>query len=594
MMIKFKKWISYENLVLLLFTAGSIIFFSLFYYHKLSQREQTQLFQLTGDYFLKSLSVNGGLSGYLGEFFTQFFAVPAVGGVIITFLLVALQLSMKKLSLRVTGSNSFSILAWIPSLIYFFLITREYYYISGIIGLIITAFASSYYLKIRKKSSGIVAGLCLITFVYWVAGGAYLVLILNIFAGEFIIYLKGRNSKSFRILIRNVIILVITGISLPFIAHRLLVTDTLLQSFISEAYYAIKIFFPLSLIIVFSSVPVIFVIYYFITAGLSERQFNTINIIFGFLAGCLTTFALVSIPDYRGEKVLAYEDMVNKEQWGSIMRKAEKEQPSDQISLAAINLALASTGQLTTLMFNFDQKENDLFISYERKGMTPFMASEPYFHLGLINYSQMFAMETIESTVDAKLPVRAVKRVAETYLLNGQFDIASRYCTILSHTLFYGRWAKRYLDLIKNGEDIGSDPMISEKKKIMPKYDFFYDYRKMDIPLRYLLISNPDNKMAFEYLMSYYLLKKDFDGFLQNISLIKRMDYKSVPVAFQEAAAYVLTRLQNPPEELQELVTDQTAERLKAYALLYGTSRQDTARMKREFGSTYWYYLHYK
>ena len=253
------------------------------------------------------------------------------------------------------------------------------------------------------------------------------------------------------------------------------------------------------------------------------------------------------------------------------------------------------TGRLSSDMFHYRQDKDALFVPYVRRGMTPFIAGETHYHLGLYNFAEMFAMETIESTVDARLPSRAVRRVAETYLLNGQTDIAGKFYNLLSHTLFYRKEARHFLGLIGDTAKIKNDPYLSQKRSIMADNDFFYDQNRMDYALTSLVVSNPANRMACEYLMAHYMLNKDLDGFIRNIGLMNQIGYDSVPVPYQEAAAYILTRLEDPPEALKSLVSGQEViDNLRAYANAYNSMGSDTLRMEREFGNTYWFYLHYR
>jgi len=582
-----------ENFFTLLFSAGSIIFFSILFYHHLYKREQTQLFQLTFGYFLKWLAVNGGVSIYLGEFFTQFFRIPLAGGIIITSLLLILHQGLKRL-ITLPGHYSFSAISWAPSLVFIILLIDQYYYVSGIIGLIIAVSASGIYLRTRKSGGGIIMGLILVPVVYWMAGGAYLVLTLNIVAIELVLLISEKQRISSGKII-SLLIFPVLALLVALLSRELLITDTLLQSFLSEAYYAVRIFFPVPLIITFSIIPLIILTGALLPARLRQNQINKLNITFLILATGVAIFALLTIPDYREEKVMAYEDWVYDGNWAAVIRRAESDQASDPVSITAVNLALAETGQLSSRMFRFDQHEDGLFIPYVRKGMTPFMASEPFFYLGLYNFSQMFAIETIESTVDAKLPSRSVRRAAEIWFLNGRYEVAGKYFNLLKNTVFYRKWAERYLDIMNGTGRNPSDADFSDKKKIMLKHDFYYNYEQMDAAMKYLIVSDPENKMAFEYLMAYYLLRKDFDGFLQNLGLLKQMNYPDVPRVYQEAVAYVLTRLSEPPAGLREMITDTSVDdNLRAYANMYSSARLDTMKIKREFGKTYWYYLHYK
>jgi hypothetical protein len=101
--------------------------------------------------------------------------------------------------------------------------------------------------------------------------------------------------------------------------------------------------------------------------------------------------------------------------------------------------------------------------------------------------------------------------------------------------------------------------------------------------------------MAFEYLMADYLLKKDFDGFLAYLPFADSLGYNELPSVWQEAAAYIGSRVSQMPPQLGKYTIDpDIISRIRNYAQIFSTSRQDTVRMRKEFGNTYWYYLHYK
>lgn len=589
------KDISVDRAAILLYTAIPLFFYSIFYNQHLFQREQTQLFELSVDYFLKNISYNGGFAIYIGEFITQFFRIPVLGAIFITGLLILLQKSFKMLIYGVWQSWHFSVISWIPSLLYCILLTQQFYYISGLIGLIISVFATSWYIKTSRLKIRILIGLMLIAVLYWLTGGAYLVFTLNIVIVELALFLKDRKASQVISIAGIILIFLFLAIVIPLLARRYLFTDTLLQTYLSEAYYAVRIFFPFPLILIFASFPVLLVIYGFLPIILCDKQLLLVNTVTIFLLTALMILGLNSFSDFSEEKEMAYENLIYDENWVKIIERAETDQPSGKVSMAAINLALARTGRLSSEMFHFNQEENSLFIQYVRRGLTPFTASEPYYYLGLYNFSQMFAMETIESTVDAKLPSRAVRRAAETYFLNGQPDIAKKYFTILSHTLFYGNQSKKYLAILNSDKNIPVDPLTAEKIKLKPENDFYYNYDNMDFALKNLIVSNPHNRMAFEYLMAFYLLRKDLDGFIQNVALVSQMGYHDIPVVYQEAIAYILTRLTGAPVELQSMITDQAViDNLQAYANLYSVNRKDTMNLKNKFGNTYWYYLHYK
>ncbi len=581
--MKLLSKISAEKALLVLFTVTSVVFFCFFYHNHLYQREQLQMFQLTFSYLIDGLSIQGGFAIYFGEFFTQFFGIPLAGAAIISMFLVFLQMATRKLLFTISGNKNLEILSFLPAVGYWILLTQQFYYLSGLIGLLISVLASVFYLGIKRDKRRILSGILLIPLLYWLTGGAFLVFTLNIIIP--VLSIGKRSDRSLFSKFSIPLLYILLAALIPVITRKFLITDSLLQSYLSGAYYAISIFFPVPLIVVFLVIPSLILLQSLLP--LSDKQSSLLSIVSVILVATINIAGIKLFAGFKEEKEMAYDNLVYDQNWDGVIRLAENEQPASRRSMVAVNLALARTGQLSTKMFRFDQDENSLFLDYERRGMTPFIANEPFYYLGLINFSQMFAMESIESTPDAKIPVRAFKRVAETYYINDQYDVAGRYFCRIGHTLFYNKWAEKFLEL--NSRE------AVERRKLKPKDDFFYNGQQMDIALRYLLIANPENRMAYEYLMAHYLLKKDFDGFLKAINMVKSMKYDTLPVVFQEAIAYILTIVPEMPAQLQNLTPDKAVtDRIRDYARLYSEDREDTAGMKKEFGDTYWYYLHFK
>ena len=481
----------------------------------------------------------------------------------------------------------------LPACGYLVLLFDDFYYLSGLTGLIISLAGVILYLRVTTPKLRSLAGIALIPFLYWFTGGAYLVFVSLVIVYEALTGFcnKIRQCVSFPV----ILIFLVLAITLPVIGREYIFKDTLLQAYLSGAYYKISIFFPLPLIMLFASFPVFTLIQYFLPENFTAKQTLASNIISVlFLMSALVT-GMSFYGDFKSENVMTYDNLAYRGKWDRIINKAEKDPPSDPVSLVALNLALAQKGALSQKMFQFDQKPNSLFLDYERKGMTPLLAGEPYFQLGLYNFAQMFAMETIESTPDARYPARSFKRMAETFIINGQYDIALKYLTPLSRTIFYRKWAKECISKINNEGQINSDAFWTSRRELMSDYDFFYNISQTDIALRYLLISDPANKTAYEYLMAYYLLQKDLDGFLIGLQMAEDLNYKTLPGTWQEAASYIRTRVEQVPPVLEKYeISKDVINRLKSYAVAFSESDRDTAEIRKEFGNTYWYYLHFK
>jgi hypothetical protein len=583
--------------LMMLFGTGSLLFFGLFYSQHLYRLEQLQLFEVTFRYLLSHLAVQGGFVIWIGEFFVQFFRIPLAGGFFITALLLLLQHYTFKILRQSGNPNALRIIiSFLPSSVYWVLLTLDFYSVSGLAGLLLSVACVNYYLKISSRGNMIISGFVIVLLLYWLAGASYLVFASCAIIHELLLIIDGHRGKRMTGSLPAILFITLLSLGLPLLARKIIFYDTLLQSFTSEAYFQVRIFFPVPLILIFSFYPLMMILQRLLQIKMTEREDSVSKVLLMIiLVSCLAA-GLLKYADFSREKEIRYENLVYDRKWDKIIRIAEKEQPESPVSLVAVNLALAKTGRLSSEMFRFNQNSKSLFLNYYREGMTPFIASEPFYYMGFINYAQMFAMETVESTIDARYPSRSFRRVAETFILNGQYDIARKYLVPLSHTLFYRRWANDCLSSLGKENEIDSHPEWRELRQSRPASDFYFNEKQMDREMQMLLKSNPRNKVAYEYLMGYYLLNKNFDGFLLNIYLAKLMNYNEMPLTFQEAAVFINSvSPETPPQLLNFPVKNIVTNDFVSFSEIFSKSGNDAKEKTfRDFGKTYWYYIEFK
>ncbi len=591
-MSKKYQWDIFEKLLLILFVSGSLVFYGFLYNQHLCQSEQLQLFEVTPGYLIHKLSGPGGFADWLGESMIQFFHLPMAGALIITGLCLFLW-SLTRRILFGSGQNRIPIIfAFLPATGYWILLMDPFYSVSGLAGLILSMLASLVYTEIHGSAKRFLSGIILLLLIYWLTGAAFIVFVSVVIISELAWWLK-KDDKSFSPF--AVLFFLVLAFAIPLTARTFIFRDTLLQAYISESYYKIRIFFPLPLILIFASMPLLILFRHLPWPVISGKSGTTLSGTALLLLPALMITGIMVKGDFREEREIAYENLAYGGSWNKIIKRAERERPSDKLSVTAVNLALAKTGKLSSEMFFFSQRRDNLFPGYSNRGRTPFITSDVYYYAGLVNFAQMFALETIESTIDVKYPSRSFRRAAETFIINGQYEVARKYLVPLSHTLFYGNWARNCLSLLGKEENINADPYWGYMRGIRPKYDFFYNINEMDVALQYLLVSNPDNKIAYEYLMALYLLGKNFDGFLQFLPLSEKYKYNGLPLAWQEAAAYIETRVNQVPQALANIeLSNDVIEHIRSYASAFKAERSDTLKMMKDFGNTYWFYLHYR
>jgi len=576
----------------LLFFMVLLVFWRFFYVNHLLQKEQLQLFLVNFGYFREHLSYPGGLSIYLSEFICQFFLNPWVAATAISILLLAFAWLTQKIMACNTQSQ-FVPLAYLPAIGYSLVLLNSYYPLSGLVAVLIACTSVLIYLKITKAPLRFLTGFILLLLTYWISGAAYMLFALTIIIAE--LRIKTNRNKHRRVTIG--ILAAYTGVAVffPFLCKQFFLTDNLQESYLSRAFYKISLLFPAPLLIVILSVPVFAFYYSFMHERIKSNIHYVLNTFFSLVAVTGLLAGLYLLPNREEEKEMHFDNLVASQQWDGIISLAENNAPTGPQGKLALSLALAKTGQMSTKLFNFNLNPSDFFIPFTLKGMAPLIANEPYFYLGFINFSKMMSYESIQSTPDEKMPVRAVKRFAENCIITGQYAIAERYIWYLEHTIFYCRWANEARQYLYDDEKVNAHPVWGALRRQQPKDQFYLQYYKMELALVTILRSDHQNKMAYEYLMSDYLLRKDFDRFLKYLPLLKSVGYSNIPKTFQEALAYIKTLVKDNTGGLDQYpISPQVQQNLMRYAQAFKKGgNKKPEEMKKQFGNTYWYYLHF-
>ena len=171
--------------------------------------------------------------------------------------------------------------------------------------------------------------------------------------------------------------------------------------------------------------------------------------------------------DAKKYELMEYDYLVRIRDWKGIIAKAEKKTPDLPMSVSATNLALAMTNQLGERAFDFYQRGSEgLLPPFERNFSTTQLTGEIYFYLGLINTAQRFAFEAMEAIPDYNKSARMIKRLAETNLINGEYEVARKYLQMLDKTIFYRPWAQQALAMLGDEKQIDAHPLYDAQRFI--------------------------------------------------------------------------------------------------------------------------------
>ena len=125
-----------------------------------------------------------------------------------------------------------------------------------------------------------------------------------------------------------------------------------------------------------------------------------------------------------------------------------------------------------------------------------------------------------EAILDFQKSARCYKRLAQTNLITGNYEVARKYLMTLRKTLFYRDWANETLPLLGNEKAIAKHPEYGRLRKMSYKEDFYFGGHVTPDMLEKLFFSNTDNRLAYEYLVAYYLLTDDRESYAKLLRYI--------------------------------------------------------------------------
>ena len=202
------------------------------------------------------------------------------------------------------------------------------------------------------------------------------------------------------------------------------------------------------------------------------------------------------------------------QQWNRILATVNTEKPNNQIGVTVQNLALAMHGQLADHLFEYNQNGIlGLLPDVKSDATSPMPTAEAFYQLGMINVAQRTVFEAQEAILDFQKSGRCYKRLAQTNLINGSYEVARKYLMALQKTLFYREWANETLSLLGNEQAIAKHPEYGRLRQFNYDEDFYFSDHTTPEMLESLYFSNTDNRLAYEYLKAYYMLTGDRDSY---------------------------------------------------------------------------------
>jgi len=536
------------------------------------EHEQTQLFLFTSDYLLSFGGRPGCFTLYISAFLMQFFRFPLLGSIIAAGLLTALAAVFAAV-LRLFRFHAplLPFFAILPSLL-LLPAGRETGFLASVISLIcallgfLLCAAALRHLAFVRLSDANASPKVKVSAKRSFSEMIFLALIIYPFSGGNILLTAA--------------LLLIYGFSMRIYAAAL----------VSAAACSVM---PLLFWLVFCTAPL--QSFYCALTPLAEQQrlltSLTAWLLFAFLcirlpqlltivlvSACLAATLFFEKSLYRrdAERLNKMVICAAEGKWGMVLDAARKMRTSPYKCFYT-NLALQQSGFLPDSMFRHPQIGALGLLPDDGNFYINFMKSEYYYRLGIINEAHHRTFDALVGGAEIKEPaVRCLRRLKECALLQNNAPLADKYESLFQASLFYA-------------DKFNTPPAITPVNA--PDILIQDELSLLESVLRH----NPRHKAAFEYLMAFYLLNRNYDkAFTCFDTYFEGLDYPALPVHYAEfltlyhrlnalgdeffASHHVPQHIRDAFEVMELYLTVQiTPEVFKNIEKLYG--------------NTYWFYV---
>lgn len=579
---------SSKYILLILSLAIAVIvycFWAFPYRALLSYREQFQLFQTTGTYFSSLASCPGGIAIYIGEFLTQFFNNFWIGAAVMTGLMLLFMricyLLINRFAPTVSKITRFT-LSLIPFISIWLLYGNPDVTLCFLTAVLMAIAAAYTYMPSNGNNSTSAAERYLkmaafTALVYWLTGHATII---------FILLIIGYTSKSPNLSITHKVGFAL--LSLVWLAANVTIWSFSLPypisyQLIGKGY----LMTPDKLYAVVLIVELLTVLVPYAAAFIGQRPLKIV--VPTLLAVELLAIVILFPKAYNKttHRLIDYDYMVRANNWNGIITASDKQTPDLPLTVSATNLALGMTEQLDNRAFDYYQNGVEgLLPPFVKEPLSSWTTGEIFFQLGMVNSAQRFYFEGMEAIPNYNKSSRALKRLAETAMIRGDYPLAEKYLHLLENTIFYKKWAQRNLDLIKTPNGVESHPLYVSLRKRMIEEAYLFSEGELDKTLGQLYLKDTGNNLAKQYLILYPLLQRDLNKFGQYMGVVTDTQPQYNPLLAQQAVAFM--SMKNGQPVPSNIVPPMVEQSLRSFAQAWTSKNPELIAPHRR---TLYYYL---
>jgi hypothetical protein len=247
-------------------------------------------------------------------------------------------------------------------------------------------------------------------------------------------------------------------------------------------------------------------------------------------------------------------------------------------------------GRLTRQLPELDSPD-DLLLANGHPSMH-WKMSGIYLDLGLVNLAMHDLVESVELHGERPLLLRGL---VTANLATGNLPTARIYLNALTKVPFHAQWAREYLQRLDADPSLHTDQEITRLRNLTVKRDVVGPFATDDL-FALLLSACPQNRMAFEYRMTYRLLSKNLRGFAQSMKRIQDFPGFVVPPLWEEALILFSREQQMPVAETKARFNPDSLQRLDQILRVYEANGRDKGatwnQLRTKYADSYFlYYL---
>jgi len=562
------------------------IYFGFFGDYVSYYQEKTTFFVLSSDYLSGYTNQPGSLLIYFGNFLTALFHIPFAGAFIISAVISLMVFALSKIMNHLSGTGS-GFIPFFCGISLFYIQTDYHFPLYNSIGLLLQILF--FYLATRYIKGWFIVPLFLVW--YLITGG---------FAWVFLIMFSVSALKSSarrkwpEIITMWITLLASVFILKEFFLFQPLRTLLFFPLFEADSDTKSKIFPLLAGLVCI--LPLL--------SGLKIRLFKHIKvpgIVIKLSLPLLLLASLITISvlqyDVRTREYFKADKLFFQENYNELIEFNRKNPSNNVLTNYLDNIALCETGILNDQLFQFRQDPGGktLFLKWEMSVEILRLGGYFYYTIGMINEAQRWAYENM---VIKGLTPDDLRMLVRTEILNGNYDVAAKYISVMNKTLFYRKEALAYKKLLSD-EAVDSDPVYGVRRREKIQHDFFSITEDPYINIERILSRDSLNRKAYEYKLAFMLLKKNYLLIEAELQNLPKLGYKKIPLHIEEAAvAYQALNLGPLPARGTLQINPETPQRFSQFLQtfqMYGNNLKSAEpALRQKFGNTFWYWAFYR